>query len=117
MGMDSFLDIHTWKCHGRLLATVQPVVVTRRADPAPDAPDEVMQMDRYIRSRLSDDYIFDRQQHRWQRADCQRIHLLPVTPVDISSSQVRQRVRAGKAIADLVHPAVSNYIETKELYR
>jgi nicotinate-nucleotide adenylyltransferase len=117
MGMDSFLDIHTWKRHGRLLATVQPVVVTRRPDKVTDAPDAVLQLDRYIRSQLSDDYVFDRQQKCWHRADGQRIQLLSVTPVDISSSQVRQRVGMGKAIAGLVHPAVSGYIEEKELYR
>ncbi len=117
MGMDSFLDIHTWKHQQRLLATVQPVVVTRPSQEASDAPDEVLQMDRYIRSQLSDDYLFDRQRIRWQRPGGQRIHLLPVSPVDISSSQVRQRVGMGKAIADLVHPAVSGYIEAKELYR
>jgi nicotinate-nucleotide adenylyltransferase len=117
MGMDSFLDIHTWKHQRRLLATVQPVVVTRSLQGASDTPDEVLQMDRYIRSQLSDDYLFDPQRMRWQRAGGQRIHLLPVNPVDISSSQVRQRVGMGKAIAGLVHPAVSDYIENRKLYR
>jgi nicotinic acid mononucleotide adenylyltransferase len=66
---------------------------------------------------LSDAYHYDATQSRWSDADGNCIHLLQMSAVDISSSQVRQRREAGKAIGDLVPAAVNTYIEQKELYR
>ena len=117
MGMDAFLEIHTWKSQRRLLEAVQPVVLSRWVDGRVQTGDDVSRMEGYIRSRLSGDYNYNEEQICWQRVDGNRIHLLPTTPVEISSSQVRQRIRAGKAIADLVPPAVNAYIGQKELYR
>lgn len=117
MGMDAFLEIHTWKYPRKLLEAVQPVVVTRWMDDSRLGDDEIDRMHTYIRSRLSADYRFFEAQTRWQKPGGYCIHLLPTTPLAISSSQVRRRIREGKAIADLVPPAVSAYIDQKELYR
>ncbi len=117
MGMDAFLEIHTWKSHRRLLETVQPVVVSRWVDGRVNANDDVRLMDGYIRSTLSEDYHFVDAQSCWQRAAENKIHLLPTQPIDISSSQIRQRIRSGKQIVDLVPPTVNAYIQQKELYR
>jgi nicotinate-nucleotide adenylyltransferase len=117
MGMDAFLELHTWKHYPRLLEIVQPVVLSRKvADPLPSSGD-VSRMDAYIRAHLPGTYRYDDGQTCWQRSGGSCIHLLPTTPLDISSSQVRQRIRAGKTIADLVPRAVNGYIEKKELYR
>jgi nicotinate-nucleotide adenylyltransferase len=117
MGMDAFLEIHTWKSWRRLIETVQPVVVTRSMNGWRGPDDDVGRMDDYIRSRLSADYQFIEEQGCWRHPGGKVIHLLPATPVNISSSQVRQLIRSGKAVADLVPPAVNAYIEQKELYR
>jgi len=117
MGMDAFLEIHTWKSYRRLLETVQPVVVTRSMDGRMQSGDEVRRLNDYIRSRLSEDYQYVEEQRCWRHPKETCIHLLPTTPVNISSSQVRQRIRAGKDIVDLVPPKVNAYIEQKELYR
>ena len=117
MGMDAFLEIHTWKSYRRLLETVQVVVVIRWVDGRMPASGDFSRMDGYIRSRLSEDYHHVHEPPCWQRAGENRIHLLPTRPIDISSSQIRQRIRAGKEIVDLVPPKVNAYIEKKELYR
>jgi nicotinate-nucleotide adenylyltransferase len=117
MGMDAFIEIHTWKSQRRLLERVQPVVVTRPVDDRMQDCDEVNRMEDYIRSRLPGDYIYAGDQGCWQQSDGSRIHLLPIPPVDISSSRIRQLLREGKAIDGLVPPAVSDYIDQKELYR
>jgi nicotinate-nucleotide adenylyltransferase len=117
MGMDAFLEIHTWKNYRRLLDTVQPVVVSRWVDGQMQAGDDVSRMDGYIRSRLSADYDYIDEPPTWHRSGKNRICLLPIRPIDISSSQIRQRIRAGIEIADLVPPAVKAYIDQKELYR
>ncbi len=45
------------------------------------------------------------------------IRAVQVTPVDISSSKVRERVRQGLSVRDMVSPAVLAVIETEGLYR
>ena len=117
MGMDAFLEIHTWKNWRRLLENVQPVVVTRSMDGRMRPGEDVDRLADYIHSRLSDDYRYIKAQSCWRHPDGKCIHLLPTTPVNISSSQVRELIRAGKAVGDLVPAAVNAYIEQKELYR
>ena len=117
MGMDAFLEIHTWKSWRRLLETVQPVVVTRSMDGRMRPDEDVDRLADYIRSRLSEDYRYLKEQNCWRHPHGKRIHLLATTPVNISSSQVRELIRAGKAVGDLVPAAVNAYIEQKELYR
>lgn len=117
MGMDAFMEIHTWKRWFELLERVQPVVVSRRIEGKPDADEERSMMDGYIRTQLSGDYSYSKETSCWQNGDGARIHLLQTLPVDVSSSLVRQCIKAGKPIAGLVPSAVKAYIEEKELYR
>lgn len=117
VGMDAFLEIHTWKSYRRLLDTIQPVVVSRCVQGRIPSSDDVSCMDGYIRSRLSADYRYVEEQTCWRHARGTCIHWLPTTPVKISSSQVRQRIRAGKSVGDLVPAALNAYIEEEGLYR
>ena len=117
MGMDAFLEIHTWKSHRRLMEIIQPVVVSRWVDGGIQTSDDVSRMDGYIRSRLSGDFHYIEESFCWQRAGQNHIYLLPTQPINISSSQIRQRIRAGKDIVDLVPLEVNAYIDQKELYR
>ena len=45
------------------------------------------------------------------------LQTLPVSPVDVSSSMVREEIREGRSISDLVTAEVLKYIEEKNLYR
>ena len=46
-----------------------------------------------------------------------RVHVMDNVQVDISSSDIRERVEEGRSIRYLVPPAVREYIEKQELYR
>ena len=116
MGLDAFLDIHTWKHYRRLLKIVQPVVVNRRvADASAEAA--AARMDDYIRARLSSDYRLSDDRRSWRRSGGRCIHLVQTAPVDISSTQIRELIRNGATAADLVPSPVWGYIEQEELYR
>lgn len=118
MGLDAFLEFHTWKDYRRLLTLVQPVVVSRDVGQGPTSDGESEQLDTYIRSRLGADYRYDAAGPCWQAGDGRTtIHLLATAPLAVSSSAVRRRLRQGKSAAALVPAAVSAYIEQKELYR
>jgi nicotinate-nucleotide adenylyltransferase len=121
-GLDAFVEMHTWKRFAQLLDLVTPVVVARRSTPSPAGcdgghHDDAEALDRYIRSRLRADYVWNRTRHRWRTPGGARIHWLPMPTVDVSSSLVRRRIGDQTAIDGLVPSAVSAYIEQKELYR
>jgi nicotinate-nucleotide adenylyltransferase len=117
MGMDAFLDIHSWKDHRGLLETATPVVVTRRVDDDTAGSGQITRMTDYIHRRLSADYRLRDGENCWQVPAGHAIHLLATRPVAVSSTMVRQRIQDGIPITDLVPPAVGAYIEQKELYR
>ncbi|WP_419660564.1 NadD: predicted nicotinate-nucleotide adenylyltransferase [Desulfosarcina variabilis str. Montpellier] len=117
MGMDAFFDIHTWKHSRSLLEAVRPLVVTRRGDTDEKGVGPIEQMDRYIQSRLSTDYRLSAEENVWQTPAGQAIYLLETQPLSVSSTMVRDRIRAGKGLTGLVPPLVDAYIEQKELYR
>ncbi|MGI0486305.1 nicotinate (nicotinamide) nucleotide adenylyltransferase [Pantanalinema rosaneae CENA516] len=52
-----------------------------------------------------------------QRSLHLRWHLLPLTPIPVSSSLIRQRCQLGQSIADLVPEAVRSYIVAHNLYK
>lgn len=45
-----------------------------------------------------------------------KIHLIPVSPMDISATHIRQRLKAGKDVAAMLHPDVRQYIDQHKLY-
>ena len=100
----------------RLLEVVEPVVVSRSVDDNGPIVEEIDRLHGYLCSHLSADYRFDRRRCHWQRKEG-RIHLLATPPLSVSSSQVRQRIREGNPVADLVPPAVNAYLDQKDLYR
>ena len=119
MGLDAFLEIHTWKRCRELLTRVQPVVVSRslEEEAAAGEVDDRAKMDDYIHSHLHGGYASMEGATGWRHPDGSRIHLLATVPLAISSSLVRRRISAGKAIGDLVPAPVKAYIDEKELYR
>ena len=54
-------------------------------------------------------------EERAERAD--DLVRVPVRRVDVSSTMVRQKVRAGESVAGLVHPEVARIIDVEGLYR
>ncbi len=54
------------------------------------------------------------QQHLQQRH--KTLHSIPMPPMSISSTQIRQRIQQGLSITDLVDPLVLRYIQQHSLY-
>ncbi len=92
-GSDTLLQLETWHEPGAILERARLVVAPRPGD-APAA--------------------IERAVARWGRG---RATILPSVAIDISSSMVRARVRAGRPIRYLVPPAVERFIEERGLYR
>jgi nicotinate-nucleotide adenylyltransferase len=97
VGADAFADMGTWRDAGRIFELARVVVVDRADHPPPQAP----QLE-----GLSDDVI----------ARCLRDRVT-MEPVAVSSTEVRERVAAGRSLAGFVPDAVAAYIEERGLYR
>jgi nicotinate-nucleotide adenylyltransferase len=89
VGADNLVEVPTWKDWRRLLEHVRLVALTRPGYDLAAAPAEL----------------------------AGRFEPLQVTPIPISSTLVRARVRAGEPFRYLVPPAVFDFILSSQLYR
>ncbi len=112
LGTDAFLEIGTWREHERVLAESLFIVMTRPGATMEDAAgvvgDSLRERVREIAEgeTVDDGVLGDH-----------RIFLLPIRALDVSSTEVRRRVRAGETVAGLVPEAVGDYIRSHGLYR
>ncbi len=115
VGLDAFLEVTTWK-HWQTLFDLIPFIVMTRPGTAPIA-DPLTEMENYIRTRMAEEYEYVSQQSCFIHKTKQPIYLTRVTPVNISSSFIRARVRQGLSIQGLVPDGVDDYIQHKGLYQ
>jgi nicotinate-nucleotide adenylyltransferase len=94
LGADELAAFPTWTRPERVLELARIGAATR---PGTDLAD----LDRVIASLVRPD----------------RIELFPITPLPVSSSEIRERVAAGMPIDELVPPAVAEAIHRLGLYR
>jgi len=110
IGMDAFAEIHTWKAYRELLDYASFVIIGR--------PDHCQQSCEQIVMADFPGYAFTEAAGCWQGEPGQgAIYPLAVPPMEVSSTQIRQAVRKGKSILDVVPEAVARYVETHGLYR
>jgi nicotinate-nucleotide adenylyltransferase len=94
VGMDSLLELQTWREPERVLELCTLVAVTRPGRPAPDLAE--------LATRLP--------------GVARRVRLLETPGVDVSSTELRARVAAGRSIRYLVPEAVRQHITAAGLY-
>ena len=94
-GADAMNDLYRWHEPHRLLQSCQFIVATRQGTPL----DETL---------LAEQFTAEERRH---------IHVVPTPHLEISSTMIRARVRAGKSIRHLVPRAVEEYIVGRGLYR
>jgi nicotinate-nucleotide adenylyltransferase len=110
MGQDAFDDIQRWKSWRRLLTLCHFVIMARpgwrkgslrKALPPDDA------------ARFS----YDRKAHAYRGPRGNNIFFASVTPLEIESRDIRERVKSGRSIRYLVPEAVREYVEMHDLYK
>lgn len=109
LGWDAFTEFHTWREHTAIFALCDVVVVTRPSHPTTLALDDFP-----IAARESLHY--DRVSAGFRHVSGHRVSLQRVTALDISATDVRARVRAGRSIRFLVPESVRRYIHDHHLY-
>ena len=126
MGMDSFANLTSWKEYPRLFELSNIVVAQRPGLPECTRPEELPVALRnlfcYDAARSSFVYTGANEETSGcsastHRRECGRLYFLHETRAEISSTEIRQRVRENRSIAELVPEAVSEYIAQHKLYQ
>ena len=94
-GADAMNDLYLWHEPGLLLRSCQFIVATRQGAPLNEA-------------LLAEKFTAEERSH---------IQVLPTPHLEISSTVIRARIRAGLSIRHLVPRVVEEYIEERGLYR
>jgi nicotinate-nucleotide adenylyltransferase len=117
MGLDAFLEIHTWKSYQELLEQIAFVVMARPGKDHSDAQQGWRILESYLKSSLPADYQFDTARACYTSEGQQPIHIVDIDALDISSTEIREKVKRKQRIENLVTPEVADYIRLKGLYR
>lgn len=115
LGTDAFLEIDTWKSYQDLFLLTNFIVMTR-AGAAHDNDSMQTSIGDYLKNRISGSYRFSVSQAGYVHDQMQPVFVFKVTPIDISSTKIREFVRNGRGIESMVPGKVEDYIKTKGLY-
>ncbi|MCU0598393.1 MAG: nicotinate-nucleotide adenylyltransferase [Desulfobacterales bacterium] len=116
VGSDAFLEINTWKSYRDLFDMIPLIVMKRPAQTSRDE-DFLNTLARYISESVTRGYELAEDKSCFLHAGKQAIYLFDVTPIDISSTKIRNLIRQGASVKYLVPDSVDKYIQTKGLYR
>lgn len=111
LGVDAFLEIETWKDHEELLEQCSFVVMSRPGFRLEEARGILPEKYKQRMVDVSDPSDLD-----IEKSPSHGIYLLSIQPMDVSSSEVRKRIKTGSSIEGLVPESVKNYIKENRLY-
>ena len=116
VGLDAFLEVDTWKSYKDLFLLIPFIVMSRAATGQRDTVLQWKHLGSYIKSKISDEYRHSASRSCYIHDVKQPVFLFEVTPVEISSTEIRERIRKGRTIKSLVPEPVGDLIKAKGLY-
>ena len=111
LGVDAFLEIETWKDYEDVLEQCSFIVMSRPGYSLDDAKDTLAEKYNQRMIEISEPIGGEDKELLFHK-----IYLLAIHTLDISSSEVRKRVRRNQPIEGLVPENVENYIKERRLY-
>lgn len=112
LGIDAFLEIDTWKEYERVLEQCFFVVISRPGYCLDDAKNVLK--GKYQKWMVE---ISESGEVRDDIFLSFKIFLLPINSLDLSSTEIRERIRRGDSIKGMVPEPVESYIKQNNLYR
>ena len=116
VGLDAFLEVDTWKSYKDLFLLIPFIVMSRAATGQRDTALQWKHLGSYIKSKISDEYRHSASRSCYIHDVKQPVFLFEITPVEISSTEIRERIRKGRTIKSLVPEPVEDLIKAKGLY-
>lgn len=112
LGIDAFLEIDTWRDYEKVLEQCHFIVTSRPGYDLEDAKKVLKGNHRERIIQVSGSSDFD--EEVW--AD-NKIFLLSIPALDISSKDIRKKIKKSESIAGLVAEPVEEYIRINKLYQ
>ena len=106
IGSDAFLTLHKWKEYNVLLENTNFIVIGR-------GKDTLVMLDEYLKSMFCKNIKLDRYINPFSA----NVYFFNGRRIDISSTEIRNKIKRGIPITYLVPPSVENYIKEKRLYK
>lgn len=116
LGMDAFWEIDTWKSYDDLFDLIPFIVMSRPISGENRTQSEWKSLNNYLQSTISKGYTFSVSQSSFIHIKKQPVCVFNVTPVDISSTTIRERIKEGRSIKQLVPEIIEEFIKAKGLY-
>jgi nicotinate-nucleotide adenylyltransferase len=117
LGMDTFRGFSSWKNCAEILQTTHLVIATRPGY-SNDLASKTLQA---LMNDLPFSYQLDTQANEVRiylcRATGKTLVFCDIEPVDVSSSEVRERVKSGLSVKKMLPPEVERYIMSHHLYQ
>jgi nicotinate-nucleotide adenylyltransferase len=117
MGIDAFLEINTWKSYQDLLRIVPSIIINRPGPAGRMTTSLEGAVENLMRKGALEGYACSMSTPCYEHCEKQSIFTYNVTPMEISSTHIRQLIREGRRIDYLVPACVQDYINAKGLYR
>jgi nicotinate-nucleotide adenylyltransferase len=109
MGRDAFMDITRWKDWRNLMNRCDIVVMTRPGTGAADAGDSPP-------PEIASEYSYDDEEQCFRGERGGNLYFRRLTLLDISATDIRNRLAVGRSIRYLVPETVAAYIKANGLY-
>jgi len=103
MGTDTAAGVMHWKNWTRLFELANVLILKRPTDDVPDLHSWPAEQTDNI--------------EQFKKQPCGHVYICQLTQLDISSSEIRKRLKNNQMVADHVPPSVLHYIDTHGLYR
>ncbi|MAI78157.1 MAG: nicotinate (nicotinamide) nucleotide adenylyltransferase [Deltaproteobacteria bacterium] len=111
VGQDAFREMDSWKEPERLFSMINIAVMTR-------PPEASASLERWLPKKVQGDFRVSDDGLSAQHLESDSwIQQVPITPLDISSTRIRRRIRDGSTIRYLVPESVRETIEKNNRYK
>lgn len=109
IGADNFESFHEWKDYQKILAETNLIVTTRPGFAVPSDPED---LPGFLKDMVEEaDFNFV------ELKTGRNIQFLTLNDVEVSSSELRRSLRAGRPVAQYIPLAVENFVKEHRLYR
>ncbi|RPJ74649.1 MAG: nicotinate (nicotinamide) nucleotide adenylyltransferase [Desulfobacteraceae bacterium] len=115
MGLDAFREIETWKSFRQILALVPVIVMSRPGSHAVAGGSDRAQVAQVLSAIVPGEPV-EEAPEGFLAGSFKPVTVQHVTALDISSTRIRELVRAGRSIRYLAPAAVVEHIYAKGLY-
>jgi nicotinate-nucleotide adenylyltransferase len=109
IGSDSFFEMGLWHRYAEIFRVSNLIVVERPGRPVID-PLAALPV------AIRGEFVYTPDYHRLHHESGQIVHFLKGCPLDISSTEIRHLVSAGRSITYLIPSTVETYITTQRIY-